>query len=170
MITTRLAGADTATQVGGAVTLADLAADPRHAAEVPVVALPALLAQCACVMAALGARLALGAQEGPPVGEAVPEAQDGWLTVEEDVLRPRGAGSPEPEAQDRWLTAKEAHDITGLGVRWLYHHADQIPGAKRFSRKRLRFREAAFRRWLRNGLASSPRRPLLCAREASQTP
>lgn len=144
MITPRLAGAEERTEVSGAVTLADLAQDPRRAADLPPEAIPGLLAQTAAIQAALAARLAAGA------------AQE----------RPR-AGEPAPDGQDRWLTAQQVDAIAGVGVRWVYRHGHQIPGVRRFSRKCVRFHEPTVRRWLRNGVASSPRRPLLCPPEAS---
>ncbi len=109
------------------ILLADLLTDPGRVQELPSGAIPALLAQCAALQAALAARM-LDTQEESPRREEPPTG-DG----------------------DRWLTAEQAHTISGLGVQWLYRHWRTVPGAKKFSRRRLRFHGPAFRRWLKKG-------------------
>jgi hypothetical protein len=112
-------------QVPTQIGLADLVQDPGLAAELPGERIPALLAQCAAVQTALAARLAaLVCQEASRAGQVAPDNPGGWLMV------------------------GEANAISNLGVRWLYRHWRQVGGAKKFSRKRLRFHEATFRRWL----------------------
>ena len=112
-------------QVPTQIGLAELVQDPLRAVEVPGEQIPALLAQCAAVQTVLAARLAaLAGQDASREGESAPDNPGGWLT------------------------ADEANAISNLGVRWLYRHWRQIPGAKKYSRKRLRFHEATFRRWL----------------------
>ena len=107
------------------VPLADLLTDPSRARELPQEALPGLLAQCAALQAVLAARLVVDQAKdaGTPVG---------GITRDED----------------RWLTPEEAHHLSKLGTRWLYRHWETVPGAKKFSPKRLRFQERPFRRWL----------------------
>ncbi len=50
--------------------------------------------------------------------------------------------------QDRLLTPKEAAALYGVKARWLLDHAEEIPGARRLSRKVIRFSERALRRHL----------------------
>ena len=109
------------------VTLAEIATDPSRAKEAPAEAIPALMAQCAAIQAALAARLAEAANGGGTAAKNDLPGGDGWLTVE------------------------EAAELSSLGVRWLYRHWETIPGAKKFSPRRLRFREGPFRRWLQKG-------------------
>jgi hypothetical protein len=112
-------------QVPTLIGLAELVQDPGRAAELPGERMPAFLAQCAAVQSALAARqAALVGQDASRLGEVEPDNPGGWLTVE------------------------EANAISNLGVRWLYRHWRQVGGAKKFSRKRLRFHEETFRRWL----------------------
>lgn len=47
----------------------------------------------------------------------------------------------------RYLTAREAAAIVGMAPKWLYRHAGQIPGARRFGSRSIRFQERAFRQW-----------------------
>jgi predicted DNA-binding transcriptional regulator AlpA len=49
---------------------------------------------------------------------------------------------------DRLLTPDEAAALAGVGRRWLYRHAANLPFARRINRKTLRFSEAGLRRWL----------------------
>jgi len=56
----------------------------------------------------------------------------------------RSASSP---PADRWLSASQVADLLGTSTRWVYDHAEQF-GAKRLSRRCLRFSEAAVRRHL----------------------
>lgn len=48
---------------------------------------------------------------------------------------------------DRLLTAAEAASLLGVNRRWIYDHADQIPGTRRLSARCLRFSERKLRRW-----------------------
>ena len=107
--------------------LADLVTYTAKVKDIPAAAIPALLVQIAAVQTSLAARL----QEEQ--GEAIARE-----------LSRDGAG-------DRWLTIEEAHSLSGLGVRWLYRHWKRVPGAKKFSPRRLRFHEPAFQKWLKKG-------------------
>jgi hypothetical protein len=108
--------------------LADLAADPARSGEVPPTAIPGLLIQLAALQTALAARMF----EAPGKETA-----------------PNEVGSTDDGAN--WLTAQEAHSRSNLGVRWLYRHWQKVPGAKKFSQKRLRFHGRTFERWLKKG-------------------
>ena len=105
------------------IAFADLLSDPQRVDEVPQASIPALLAQCAAVQSALAARLVQAGDAAVPVGEPADEG-------------------------DGWLTAGEAAALSTLGVRWLYRHWGAVPGAKKFSARRLRFQERTFRKWL----------------------
>ena len=105
------------------IDLAALLEDPRRASELPLGALPSILIQFAAVHTALAARLATG-----------------HAATERDA-------APASEG-DKWLTVAEADGISNLGKVWLYRHWKQVGGAKKFSSKKLRFHEPAFRRWL----------------------
>ncbi len=50
--------------------------------------------------------------------------------------------------KDRLLTAREAAAVLGVSARWIYDHADELPGTQRLSRRCLRFSENALRRWI----------------------
>jgi hypothetical protein len=59
------------------------------------------------------------------------------------------------EEHDDLLSPEQAADFIGGSpedqpkrVRWLYRHADKIPGTKRLSRKCVRFSEKGLKRWL----------------------
>src|SRR5262245_48049304 len=121
MTRTATAVAQVPTQIG----LSELGQDPGGGRQVPGERIAALWAQRAAVQTALAARLAaLVGQDASREGDRAPDNPGGWLTVE------------------------EANAISNLGVRWLYRHWRQVGGAKKFSRKRLRFHEATFRLWL----------------------
>jgi len=107
-----------------APTLVDLARDPERTADVPLSAVPSLMAQAAALQAALAARLA-------------------GVSITSD--EPVGAHAPDAE---RLLTPPEAAALLGVTVTWLYRHAGRLPFARRLSRKALRFSEAGLRRWL----------------------
>ena len=61
-----------------------------------------------------------------------------------------GSGGPIKSSvpPDRLLTAKEAAGRLGVGVRWVYSHADEIPGTKRLSRRKLRISKRGLERFL----------------------
>ncbi|HYV18622.1 MAG TPA: helix-turn-helix domain-containing protein [Verrucomicrobiae bacterium] len=101
--------------------------DRARAADVPAAALPVVLGQLAELQAVFLARLVSNGN-----GHAAP---------------PTPSAPPETE---RLLTAEQAAELLGVAPRWLYRHADQIPGARRLSRKCLRFTEAGLRRYLAN--------------------
>jgi len=107
-----------------APTLVDLARDPERTADVPLSAVPSLMAQAAALQAALAARLAgISITPNEPVGAHAPDVE-------------------------RLLTPPEAAALLGVTVTWLYRHAGRLPFARRLSRKALRFSEAGLRRWL----------------------
>ena len=49
---------------------------------------------------------------------------------------------------DRLISAEEAAEILGVKRRWVYAHAERIPGYQRLSRRCLRFSEQKLRRWM----------------------
>jgi len=49
---------------------------------------------------------------------------------------------------DRLLSPKDAAEILGVKERWLYDHADKIPGTRRLSPRCLRFSERKLHRWM----------------------
>ena len=105
-------------------TLVDIARNPERVVDVPLSAVPSLMAHAAALQAALAARLA-----------------DIAIHCEE----PARAHPPEAE---RLLTPPDAAALLGVTVTWLYRHAGRLPFARRLSRKALRFSEAGLRRWL----------------------
>ena len=106
-----------------APNLVDLARDPARVIDVPVSAVPPLMAQVAALQVALAARLA---------GPSPPPAES-----------PSG-----PPGNERLLTPPEAAALLGVTVTWLYRHAGRLPFTRRLSRKALRFNETGLRRWL----------------------
>ncbi len=50
--------------------------------------------------------------------------------------------------KDRLLTAKEAAEMLGVTIRWVYDHANELPGTQRLTPRCLRFSENALKRWL----------------------
>jgi hypothetical protein len=103
-------------------TLADLAREPTRVAELPVEAIPALLAQLAGVQTALAAHLAsCGARS----------------TLAND-------GKP-----DQLLTIEQASDRLKISKDWLYRHASKLPFTVRPSPRQLRFSEGGIERYIR---------------------
>ena len=100
-----------------------VAAEPAHAAALPLAITVAVLARCTIAHGALVARLLTLLAEGPQ-----PEKQG--------------------HENDRLLTATEAAALLGVTPRWLYRHARRLPFARRLSRKVLRFSEVGVRRYL----------------------
>jgi predicted DNA-binding transcriptional regulator AlpA len=107
-----------------APTLVDLARNPERVVDVPLSAVPSLIAQAAALQATLAARLA-----------------------RTSITSAEPAGAEEPESE-RLLAPSEAAALLGVTVTWLYRHAGRLPFARRLSRKALRFSEAGLRRWL----------------------
>ena len=114
-------------------TVASLLEDPRRALELPLESVPALLAQCAAVQAALAARLAAGATR-----ELLTRQANGT-----------GAKAKAPDA-GRWLTPQEAAGISGLSPRWLLGRKSTLPFAKIISERVTRFSETGLRAWMAN--------------------
>jgi len=56
--------------------------------------------------------------------------------------------APPPQPSDRLLTAHEAATLLGVKPRYLYDHADEIPGRVRLPGRKLRFSEKKLRRWM----------------------
>ena len=54
-------------------------------------------------------------------------------------------------AGDRLLTPEDAAARLGVGVRWLYRHADQFTFTRRLSRKCLRFSEQGLAAYIEEG-------------------
>jgi predicted DNA-binding transcriptional regulator AlpA len=107
-----------------APTLVELARDPGRAADIPLSAVPPLLAQLAALQAALAARLVRA------------------------PIEPNRVGRDEAPESERLLMPSEAAALLGVTVSWLYRHAGRLPFARRLSRKALRFSESGLRRWL----------------------
>jgi predicted DNA-binding transcriptional regulator AlpA len=105
-------------------TLVDLARNPERVVDVPLSAVPSLMAQAAALQVALAARLAVVSS-----------------------LSDERVGTHPPNAE-RLLGPPEAAALLGVTVTWLYRHAGQLPFTRRLSRKALRFSEAGLRRWL----------------------
>lgn len=64
-----------------------------------------------------------------------------------EVLREELNGHLPPTEKDRLLTPKEAAEILGQKVRWVYRHAPRWQFTRRLSRKCLRFSETGLRRY-----------------------
>jgi predicted DNA-binding transcriptional regulator AlpA len=109
---------------GSAPTLGDLVRHPERVADMPLPAVPSLLAEIARLQASLVARL-----ERAPIETAEP--------VPVQALE-----------SERLLAPPEAAALLGVTVSWLYRHARRLPFARRLSRKALRFSEPGLRRWL----------------------
>src|SRR5262245_26438399 len=105
-------------------TLVELARNPGRVADMPLPAVPPLLAQVAALQAALVARLARA-----PIEAA-------------ELVRVQAVES------ERLLAPPDAAALLGVTVSWLYRHADRLPFSRRLSRKALRFSELGLRRWL----------------------
>ena len=50
--------------------------------------------------------------------------------------------------KDRSLSPKEAAEMLGVNVRWVYDHASELPGMQRLSARCVRFSESDLRRYL----------------------
>jgi predicted DNA-binding transcriptional regulator AlpA len=103
--------------MGQTIALPAGSAVPPDLANMPSEAVPGLLAQCAALLAAIGARLA------------------------------SPAPSPTPAAPDRLLTPEEAASFLGVTPSWLIRRAKRLPFARPLSRKVIRFSEAGLQRW-----------------------
>jgi excisionase family DNA binding protein len=68
--------------------------------------------------------------------------------IAEEIAAALQNGSGHVPEKDRLLTPKEAAEILGQDVRWLYRHANELPFTRRISRKNIRFSEASLRRWI----------------------
>jgi hypothetical protein len=90
---------------------------PPDLANLPSEAVPGLLAQCAALLAAIGARLASPVPTVPP------------------------------PTSDRLLTPDEAASLLGVTPAWLIRRAKRLPFARPLSRKVIRFSEAGLQRW-----------------------
>ena len=109
-----------------APSLDQLAADPARAAEVPVEAVPAVLATLAGIQTALAARLAAAPAPAPPA-PAVPARRT-----------------------DRLLTIREAASQLGMSTKALYHKAHALPFVVRLDdeSRALRFSERGLQRYI----------------------
>ena len=96
---------------------------PERAADASPAVVPAILGQLAHLQAIFLARLVTGGN-----GHS-------------ETVKP-------PSESDRFLTTEQAAELFAVAPRWLYRHAIQIPGARRLSRKCLRFSEAGLRRFM----------------------
>lgn len=69
------------------------------------------------------------------------------LVADRVAQRLNGRAPAESAAPDRWLTAAQVAKLLETSQRWVYDHADEL-GAKRLSRRCVRFSEVAVRRHL----------------------
>jgi predicted DNA-binding transcriptional regulator AlpA len=65
-----------------------------------------------------------------------------------EAIREEQRNSNDHLEEDRLLTPKQAAEILGQTVRWVYGHAGKLPFTRRINRKNLRFSEAGLRRWI----------------------
>ena len=70
-----------------------------------------------------------------------------WLRLSAPQVATR-APTRARSGKDRLLTAREAAKMLGVTTRWVYDHADEIPGTQRLTPRCLRFSENALKRWL----------------------
>ena len=75
------------------------------------------------------------------------------LAAAQTQLSARLLAAPAPKAterleDDRLLTAEEAAPVLGITPHWLYRHANQLPFARRLSRKVLRFSESGLKKYV----------------------
>ena len=95
--------------------------DPVKVADVPPAVVPAALGALAELQAILLARLVSGGNGAHP--------------------------APQPDGPEQLITADEAAARFNVTRRWLYRHGAQM-GARRLSRKVMRFTESGIRRYL----------------------
>jgi hypothetical protein len=103
--------------MGQTIALPAGPAMPPDLANLPSEAVPGLLAQCAALLAAIGARLASPGPTAPP------------------------------PASDRLLTPEEAAALLSVTPTWLIRRAKRLPFSRPLSRKILRFSEVGLQRW-----------------------
>lgn len=103
--------------------LAELAADPERVGDIPREDLPDVLA----ALEGLRARL--------------------WARLSKSPAPSSNGGASEPE-EDRLLDVNRVADILGVGVDYVYDHADGWPFTRRISPRKLRFSERGLYRWL----------------------
>lgn len=106
------------------VELATLAAHPERIADVGPEALPGLIGELEGLKAALWVRLQVAGAPARP------------------APTPRPGSTP-----DRLLTAEEAGARLGVGRRWMYRHASELPFVRRLTSGTLRFSERGLERW-----------------------
>ena len=70
-----------------------------------------------------------------------------WMRFSAPLVATR-APTRARSGKDRLLTAKKAAEMLGVSARWIYDHADELPGTQRLTPRCLRFSEAALKRWL----------------------
>ena len=103
-------------------SLESLICAPGAAEKVPVAQIPFLLERLAGLQQRLSFRLVRSA---------------------ETSMQPRC-----PVDEPRLLKVGQVAEILGVSARWLYERADQLPFARKLSKKALRFSEAGLRRWM----------------------
>jgi hypothetical protein len=102
--------------------LAALVTDPSRVADLEPDAIPAIVGELEALKARLWVRL------HAPQPAAVAESAHN--------------GGP-----DQMLTAEEAGGQLGVGVRWMYRHADKLPFTRRLTGGTLRFSARGLERW-----------------------
>jgi excisionase family DNA binding protein len=102
--------------------LAALVTDPSRVAHLEPDAIPAIVGELEVLKAQLWVRL-----QAPPVGQP--------------------GIAPAAKEPDRLLTAKEAGELLGVGSRWLYRHADDLPFTRRLTGGTVRFSARGLERW-----------------------
>lgn len=106
-------------------TLAELAADPDRAEDLPRDDLPAVLSELEALRARLQLRL-----------------------VRTPARRNGGDPGGEPDTGDRLLDAEAVAERLDVDERYVYDHADGWPFTRRISPRKLRFSERGLYRWL----------------------
>jgi excisionase family DNA binding protein len=104
--------------------LLTLLADPERADALSPDQLAELIGQAAALQAKLWARL--------------------QLTRPAVVATSSSTAAPEP---DRLLSAEEAAERLGVGKRWMYRHAGELPFTRRLTGGTLRFSSRGLERW-----------------------
>ncbi len=70
-----------------------------------------------------------------------------WMRLSAPQVATR-APTRASSGKDRLLNVKLAAELLGVTTRWVYDHADELPGTQRLTPRCLRFSENALKRWL----------------------
>ncbi len=113
-------------------TLVELLADPMRGRDLAPREAAELLVSLAALQASLVARV-----------------------VDRAIEKPMAGAEAEPPP-DRLLTVGQLAKMLEVKPRWIYCHADEIPGLKRLTRRTMRFRESPVLRWMASKKGGSP--------------